>query len=849
MAVLGGLISLNRWGYSVDQAIYDTSIAQSRKPIANDILIVAIDERSLLELGRWPWSRDVHADLVNKLDSAGVKAIAFDIVFAEPDRTNPEHDLHFAQAIETMGRVALLVHMEQTHAGGQILEVLPASPLIESAAALGHVHIEYDVDGVCRAVFLKEGLGEAYWPHLMYSLWQITEPNLPEQLPGLTQDAIDNASPFVIQRNYYNLIPLASTTSQVASASYTDIIHGRIPNRSLANKIVIVGATAKGLGDIVATPAGPMPGVEFNANVFNALRNQSTIVPVSDGVHALVSVIAIFALIMLGLRATPRQYLLLTVSGVVSTLLASVAVLIWAQLWFAPLAIIIPVLLFYPLWSWRRLEQALRFLRRELARVQQQSNPTAAYSLEELQRRLQFLATLIAVDHWQITRLDSAAAHTSQVNRSENPANNNPSKVCFLREQGGFKAFSVTWQWPQAVTDGQQQLWLNALATLDGHSIRPEKDVPTELVTATIERLRDANQRADEARAFFDQCLENLQDAVVVADLFGGVRFANARARATFAISAGTGESLMHCLDRLQIDEGWPEVLKKILRQPGEMYAEVQSKNGEQQYFMQLAALHWQSGNIDALVFSFTDISFIKESERARNEALHFLSHDLRSPVVSILALIEHYRVEKGDLSDSGPELNNMLSEIESYARKNLSFAESFLQLARAEIVGDTNFDYCDMHSVIDNALMLIRHQAAAKQINVDVKRSLDDLWVWGDGELLERAVVNLLSNAVKYSNEQTHINLSVKNSDDTVFIAIQDEGIGISQSDQVDIFKRFKRINGKSGISGAGLGLHFVDTVCKKHGGRIELSSELGQGSEFTMKLPLCNEQLAEPE
>ncbi|WP_317930766.1 CHASE2 domain-containing protein [Halioxenophilus sp. WMMB6] len=843
MAILAAMISLKRWGYSVDQALYDAAIAQVKPAIGPDILILAIDERSLLELGRWPWPRSVHAQLVDILNEAGVKAIAFDIVFAEPDRANPDHDHRFAEAISAMGRVALLVHMEQTYSGGQILEVLPTPELASAAAALGHVHIEYDVDGVCRSVFLKEGLGEAYWPHLMYALWQLSDATLPEQMPGLQAENPSAASPFLIARDFYNLIPLAGPAARVTTLSYVDVISGRIPERTLRDKIVIVGATAKGLGDIVATPAGPMPGVEFNSNILNSLRNRATLVPVTAGVHLVASVLLVFGLIMAGLRATPRQYLLLTLLATLSLLAASVATLVVLQIWFAPLAAILPILIFYPLWSWRRLEQALRFLRRELTRVEQQASPAVHSTLAEITRKLTFLGQLTGIDDWQLVEASTdktlAGSPTLLANRDTLAG----KLAMSLHIDDELRSCQLLWR------DGggrtvDQQLWLSALANLDAATRSRAQIQPAELVTDTIARLREANQKAEENRAIIDQCLENLQDAVLVANLFGEILFANARARASFTVQSNRGESLMGCLEQLSIEGGWPAVLKKQLHNNVELFAEVQAKGDQKQYFMQLARLPWLFSHSESLLFSFTDITVIKESERVRTEALHFLSHDLRSPVVSILALIEHYRAKYGEQPASQSDFTEILAEIELYARKNLSFAESFLQLARAEMVGDANFDLCDMHSVIDNALLMVRQQALAKSIEVNVDRSMDDIWVWGDGELLERLLINLLSNAIKYSDSNTQIRLLVQRRQDEVDISVVDQGEGISAEQLTKIFERFHRAGSRLEISGAGLGLHFVDTVCNKHGGRIAVESRLGEGSCFKVTLPLCDNE-----
>lgn len=841
MVALAGATSLNRWAYSVDQAIYDAAIAQFRGPMDKDILIVAIDERSLLELGRWPWPRYLHAQLIDQLHQADVKAIAMDVVFAEPDREHPEYDVLFADAMTRMGKVVLPVHMEQTHAGGQILEVLPPPNLFQSAASVGHVHIEHDVDGVCRAVFLKEGLGEAYWPHLMYELWLLSDESASHPLPGLRQKDGQDRSPFVIARDYYNLIPLADPTASVARVSYTDVIHNRISPRNLANKIVLVGATAKGLGDVVATSIGAMNGVEFNANILNSLRNGTTIMPVSKLAHALISMFAVFAVLMLGVRASPRQYLLITVSAALLALALSVVGIVTVRVWFAPLSIIMPLLVFYPLWSWRRLEQALSFLRRELARAELQADRGGQWQSKEFDQKLSFLSTLAAVKTWQLVDKQSDSVLAGD---KVGWSGGNDSMDLSLMADPSLKEKILRWQWQDTASQPERALWHHSLDSL---AVRPgvvEKRVPSELVSETIALLRNANREVDESRAFFDQCLENLQDAVLVSNLFGEVTFANAKARSLFQIQDKNDAKLMLCLQQLEIDGGWQPILHQMVSERSDIYAEVKGARENEVYFLQLAGLTWRSNELDTLLFSFTDISFVKESERARTEALHFLSHDLRSPVVSILALLEHYRNANKDQLVADGQLREVLSEIEDYARKNLSFAESFLQLARAEIVGDSKFDLCDIHSVVDNALMMTRQQALAKKISVEVDRSREDMWVWGDGDLLERVLINLLTNAIKYSQSGTEIKLTVKTHNEQVVIKVADQGFGIGADELQAIFKRFHRSSGAKPVGGAGLGLHFVDTVCKKHGGTIDVVSELGLGSTFTVTLPLCENQ-----
>lgn len=148
------------------------------------------------------------------------------------------------------------------------------------------------------------------------------------------------------------------------------------------------------------------------------------------------------------------------------------------------------------------------------------------------------------------------------------------------------------------------------------------------------------------------------------------------------------------------------------------------------------------------------------------------------------------------------------------------------------------------MHSVLDTAHVQARALAASKEINVHVERCDEDVWVFGDQALLERALNNLISNSVKFSAAGSLLTLRLAKLEQVALISVEDQGPGIAKSDQDIIFKRFTRVRKTEATEGAGLGLNFVATVAKKHHGRIELESELNHGSKFTLYLPLISEQ-----
>ncbi|MFZ1324491.1 MAG: EAL domain-containing protein [Candidatus Contendobacter sp.] len=360
---------LQRW----DALLYDWAIKNwSRTPTEN-IVIIAIDEHSLRELGRWPWSRRVHAELIEKLRAAGVKGIAIDIVFAEPDAADPAADAALATALAAQGRVVLPVLNEQDRRGGQLLETLPLPALAVTAAGLGHIDVDLDPDSIARSVYLRAGLGSPHWPTLALALLETLDPAVGAALPG-QRAATTTPSPYAWQRDYRVLIPFAGPPGHFPHFSYSDVLRGRVPATALQDRLILVGVTAVGSGDALPTPvsgaARPMSGVEFNANVLDALQRGLLIQPLSLGYTLLLT--GLLALGSSGLYAvTPSRWMpLLAVLLLTATLVGSWTVLHGAHRWFPPATALLIQALSYPLWSWRHLQQAVRALFEQEQRAQ-----------------------------------------------------------------------------------------------------------------------------------------------------------------------------------------------------------------------------------------------------------------------------------------------------------------------------------------------------------------------------------------------------------------------------------------------------------------------------------------------
>ena len=349
------------------------SLVASSPP--DDIIIVAIDEQSLREIGRWPWSRRTHAELIRTLGAAGAKAIALDIAFAEPDAADPMADAELAAALASNGRVVLPVLNEQNRQGGQLLETLPIPALAATVAGLGHVDVELDPDNIARGVYLKAGLGSPHWPTLALALLELTDSATQRALLGQRAAVSDDSpSPYVWRRDYRILIPFAGPPGHFRHVSYRDVLLGAVAPATFRNRFVLVGATATGLGDTLPTPvsglARPMSGVEFNANVLDALRQGLTIRPLPTGWSLALTGLLVLAPLALYAVCPPRWTLLVAGLALLLTLASSFALLNGAHRWFPPAAALLIQGLSYLLWTWQRLLRLVRSLFEQEERAQ-----------------------------------------------------------------------------------------------------------------------------------------------------------------------------------------------------------------------------------------------------------------------------------------------------------------------------------------------------------------------------------------------------------------------------------------------------------------------------------------------
>ncbi|TKR32773.1 CHASE2 domain-containing protein [Luteimonas gilva] len=363
-AACTALLTVSGLTWRFDTWLYDFLIAHSGQQADPSIVLVEVDDDSLSSLGRWPWPRRIHADLLDKLHGAGARGIALDIAFAEPDRSDPAGDAKLAAAIKREGGIVLPVMVEPSQPDGTLIEVLPMPEFSAAAADLGHVEVDVDPDGVARHTYLRAGLGEARWPALALALFEL-RPSESHRgaLPGLLNPQT-TASPYLWVRDRDVMIPYVSDGKGFQRVSYLDLLRGQVPAELLRDRWLLVGVTAHGIGDTLLTPVAStdtrISGLEYQANLLNMLVRGNAITPLTAS-WQLAFGLALTLLPLLVLAWTDlRRPWLLALGACTAVVLFCALLLHVGRYWFAPMPALATLLLALAAWGVYRLQLSQR---------------------------------------------------------------------------------------------------------------------------------------------------------------------------------------------------------------------------------------------------------------------------------------------------------------------------------------------------------------------------------------------------------------------------------------------------------------------------------------------------------
>lgn len=240
------------------------------------------------------------------------------------------------------------------------------------------------------------------------------------------------------------------------------------------------------------------------------------------------------------------------------------------------------------------------------------------------------------------------------------------------------------------------------------------------------------------------------------------------------------------------------------------------------------------------------DITREKQIQQMKNDFVSHVSHELKTPLASIMAYSE--MLSDGEANDEQTR-KEFYSVIQNQAKRLNRLIEDILNVSRIESgLIKVNKEPVSLTMLIEEQLQMIKSYAEEKNIEIISQKPIVFDQVYADKDMISQVIVNLLSNAVKYTKPggSVSINTEVDEIAGMAKVSITDTGVGIPQNELPHLFEKFYRVEANKNVAkGTGLGLNLVKQIIEKvHNGRVFVKSKVGEGSTFSFELPLaCRE------
>ena len=348
-----------------------------------------------------------------------------------------------------------------------------------------------------------------------------------------------------------------------------------------------------------------------------------------------------------------------------------------------------------------------------------------------------------------------------------------------------------------------------------------------EYAAVALENARLYSQVQSERRQL-ETILQQTEDGVLITDPQDRLLLINRTAQEAFGLNQDA--ALLHPLTEAVPH---PELLALYARRdtpsPQLRRAEVTLADGR--------VFHTHLTPIEGVghVVVMRDITHLKELDRIKSEFVTTVSHDLRSPLTTILGYVD--LIERG--GPLTPQQHEFLRRVQDSTQSITALITDLVHLGRIEAGLDTQQDLVDLSALAGYAADSLRLRSENKGIHLEVDLPPDLPAVAGNPVRLRQMINNLIDNAIKFTPENGRVTVSTHLEENQVLLLVSDTGVGIPTPEQPYIFNKFYRASNVEDGTGSGLGLSIVKSIVEVHGGRIWVESTVGEGSTFTVVLP----------
>ncbi|WP_296645283.1 HAMP domain-containing sensor histidine kinase [Romboutsia sp. 13368] len=335
--------------------------------------------------------------------------------------------------------------------------------------------------------------------------------------------------------------------------------------------------------------------------------------------------------------------------------------------------------------------------------------------------------------------------------------------------------------------------------------------------------------------------LKSISHGILAIDIDGSIMLINEEAKKI--LRCNEYESIEGKNVNAVIKEG--SILKEITAFKGSKesrYIEI-TTDDEIVYSINLDPIYLQDVDnvIIGSIINIKDITEKVQLENMRTDFVANVSHELKTPLTSISGFVETLKLNENiDVSTR----NRFLGIIESESDRLKRLIDDILLLSFIEKKETKCLDLINVYEVFMEVYEMTDYFAKSKNISISYKLDNENIEILSNRDYIKQIFLNLVDNAIKYTPDNKNVWIEIEYENNNLIIKVKDNGVGIPKEDINRIFERFYRVDKARSrdVGGTGLGLAIVKHIVKNLGGYINVKSELGKGSEFTVTIPNKN-------
>jgi two-component system phosphate regulon sensor histidine kinase PhoR len=353
-----------------------------------------------------------------------------------------------------------------------------------------------------------------------------------------------------------------------------------------------------------------------------------------------------------------------------------------------------------------------------------------------------------------------------------------------------------------------------------------------------VDELQSKIRQASEEKSKLMTAFTSMTEGVLILDAEDKIEFVNSALSNMIACQYGdiNGKTLMEALRNVDLQKAF----LKFRQTQATVFQEITLGSIDPVILsISISSVHNYPGEEKTMVV-FHDVTRLKKLEKIRVDFVANVTHEIKTPLTAIIGFLE--TIQTG-ATTSNEDVKKFIDISLKQAGRLNRLVEDLLVISKIEL-GEIKFHFeeVSIRDAFEGAIPLVEAKAGLKKINIQNNVQANLSCVWADRDRLAQVLVNILDNAVKFTPEDGRIFIDAGQKDNYTVLTITDTGIGVPKEEVRRLGERFYRVDRSRSrdLGGTGLGLSIVKHLMLAHGGKMEIESQLGQGTKVSLYFPL---------